>query len=60
MSEEYGGLSSWDPANLQLQDTASDTMSSRPISVNQEFYTPTHVENSELTFASVRPVLLLG
>lgn len=45
--EEYGSLSSWDPATLPLQDTPSDHMSSRPISVHQDFYTPTPLEHSE-------------
>ncbi|SPN98349.1 uncharacterized protein DNG_01396 [Cephalotrichum gorgonifer] len=46
MGEDYGGLSSWDPATLPLQETPSDTMSSRPISSHQEFYTPTHIETN--------------
>lgn len=49
MGEGYGGLSSWDPATLPLQDTPSDTMSSRPISVHQEFYTPTPMGTGTLT-----------
>lgn len=45
--EEYGSLSSWDPATLPLQDTPSDHMSSRPISVHQDFYTSAPLEHSE-------------
>ncbi|MBE3044738.1 hypothetical protein IMZ48_19695 [Candidatus Bathyarchaeota archaeon] len=46
MGEDFGGLSSWDPATMPLQDTPSDTMS-RPISVHQDFYNPTRLEHSE-------------
>lgn len=50
MEESYDGLPAWDSSTLpmqqqQQQHTPSDTVSSRPISVHQEFYPPTTMEN---------------
>lgn len=51
MGEGYVGLPAWDSSSLPLQQqqqqpTPSDTVPSRPISVHQEYYTPTPMENS--------------
>lgn len=53
MDEGYDGLPSWDSSTLpmqqqQQQQTPSDTVSSRPISVHQEFYPPTTMESGML------------
>ncbi|KAI3400922.1 hypothetical protein diail_1129 [Diaporthe ilicicola] len=50
VDESYQGLPAWDSSTLpmhqqQQQQTPSDTVSSRPISVHQEFYPPTTLEN---------------
>ncbi|KAJ0109248.1 hypothetical protein J7T55_009579 [Diaporthe amygdali] len=50
VDESYHGLPAWDSSTLpmhqqQQQNTPSDTVSSRPISVHQEFYPPTTLEN---------------
>lgn len=54
MEESYDGLPAWDSSTLpmqqqqqqqQQQQTPSDTVSSRPISVHQEFYPPTTMDN---------------
>ncbi|KAF3769846.1 hypothetical protein M406DRAFT_247517, partial [Cryphonectria parasitica EP155] len=49
MEEGYDALPAWDSSTLPLQhqqqQTPSDTVSSRPISVHQEFYPPTSMEN---------------
>ncbi|KAK4456601.1 hypothetical protein QBC42DRAFT_322237 [Cladorrhinum samala] len=45
VGETYGGLPAWDSSSLHLQDTPSDTMSSRPISVHQDFYPATTMES---------------
>lgn len=47
MGEGFEGLPSWDSSALSMDQTPSDTMSSRPISVHQDFYPPTTMENSE-------------
>ncbi len=49
MAETYDGMTSWDSSTLSMQQTPSDTMSSRPISVHQEFYPPTTLEGSKPT-----------
>ena len=49
MGEGYDALPSWDSSTLPTQQTPSDTMSSRPISMHQEFYPPTTME-SECAF----------
>ncbi|KLU83977.1 hypothetical protein MAPG_03026 [Magnaporthiopsis poae ATCC 64411] len=45
MGEGYDGLPAWDSSTLPLQQTPSD-ISSRPISVHQDFYPPTSMESS--------------
>lgn len=44
MGEGYEGLPSWDSSTMPMQQTPSDTVS-RPISVHQEFYPPTTMDN---------------
>ncbi|CAI4211459.1 unnamed protein product [Parascedosporium putredinis] len=46
LGEEYGGIHQWDSSSLSLQQTPSDTVSSRPISMHQEYYTPTTLESN--------------
>lgn len=46
MGEGYDGLPAWDSSTLPLQQTPSD-ISSRPISVHQDFYPPTSMESSK-------------
>ncbi|KAJ9137250.1 Meiotic expression up-regulated protein 26 [Pleurostoma richardsiae] len=46
IGEAYDGLPSWDSSTLPMQQTPSDTMSSRPISVHQEFYPTTTMESN--------------
>ncbi|KAL2181711.1 uncharacterized protein P884DRAFT_177932, partial [Thermothelomyces heterothallicus CBS 202.75] len=53
----FEGLPAWDPSSLQMQPpttaaaatatTTSDTVSSRPVSVHQDFYPATTMENGE-------------
>ncbi|KAK4032606.1 hypothetical protein C8A01DRAFT_50631 [Parachaetomium inaequale] len=43
----YEGLPAWDSSALQMQHPTSDAMSSRPISVHQDFYPATIMESSE-------------
>lgn len=50
IGENYNGLPAWDSSNLPLQPqqqqhTPSDTVSSRPISMHQEYYPPTTMDN---------------
>lgn len=49
MEDSYDNLPAWDSSTLPMQQhqqhTPSDTVSSRPISVHQEFYPPTTMEN---------------
>ncbi|KAH8894792.1 hypothetical protein GQ53DRAFT_762206 [Thozetella sp. PMI_491] len=46
MGEGYDGLPSWDSSTLPMQQTPSDTMSSRPISVHEQFYPATTMEQN--------------
>ena len=46
VGEGYEGLPSWDSSAMPVQQTPSDTMS-RPISVHQDFYPATTMENSQ-------------
>ena len=47
MGEGYEGLPSWDSSALPMQQTPTDAMSSRPISVHEQFYPTTSMEQSE-------------
>ncbi|KAK1751833.1 hypothetical protein QBC47DRAFT_76896 [Echria macrotheca] len=47
MGEGFEGVPAWDSSALQMQQTPSDTMSSRPISVHQDYYPATTMEGSE-------------
>lgn len=47
VAEPYEGLPAWDSSSLQMQQTPSDGMSSRPISMHQDFYPATTLESSE-------------
>lgn len=47
IGEGYQGVPAWDSSSLQMQQTTSDGMSSRPLSVHQDFYPATSMENSE-------------
>ncbi|ROW04613.1 hypothetical protein VPNG_07450 [Cytospora leucostoma] len=51
MENSYHGIPGWNPSALpmqqQQQHTPSDTVSSRPISVHQGFYSPTTMENEQ-------------
>lgn len=61
MDEGYDGLPAWDSSTLpmqqqqQQQQTPSDTVSSRPISVHQEFYPPTTMESGASSYPPVYP-----
>ncbi|KAK3322320.1 hypothetical protein B0H66DRAFT_198661 [Apodospora peruviana] len=46
MGEGFEGLPAWDTSSLQMQQTPSDTMPSRPLSVHQEFYPTTTMESN--------------
>ncbi|KAM7192686.1 meiotic expression up-regulated protein 26 [Naviculisporaceae sp. PSN 640] len=46
MGEGFEGVPAWDPSSLQMQQTPSDTMSSRPISVHQDYYPATTMESN--------------
>ncbi|KAK3996026.1 hypothetical protein QBC44DRAFT_365997 [Cladorrhinum sp. PSN332] len=46
MPESYHGLPAWDSSSLHLQDTPSDAVSSRPISVHQDYYPITTMASS--------------
>lgn len=62
MDQGYDVLPAWDSSTLPLhqqqqqqqQQTPSDTVSSRPISVHQEFYPPTTMENGAFCLSSRR------
>lgn len=45
--EDYGAMPSWDAASNFSMPTPSDTMS-RPVSMHQDFFPPTTLENSML------------
>ncbi len=47
VGEGFEGVPAWDGSQLQMHQTPSDAMSSRPISVHQDFYPATTMENSE-------------
>lgn len=47
MGEGFEGVPAWDSSSLQMQQTPSDTMSSRPVSVHHDFYPPSTMESSE-------------
>lgn len=60
VDESYQGLPAWDSSTLpmhqqQQQHTPSDTVSSRPISVHQEFYPPTTLDNGKSGIVTVQP-----
>lgn len=59
VDESYQGLPAWDSSTLpmhqqQQQHTPSDTVSSRPISVHQEFYPPTTLDNGKSGVVTVQ------
>ncbi|KAK4216059.1 meiotic expression up-regulated protein 26 [Rhypophila decipiens] len=46
MGEGFEGVPAWDTSSFQTQQTPSDTMSSRPLSVHQDYYPATTMENN--------------
>ncbi len=47
VGEGFEGLPSWDSSAMHMHHATSDAMSSRPISVHQDFYPATTMESSE-------------
>jgi len=47
VGEAYEGLPSWDPSSVGMQHTPTEALS-RPISVHQDLYPMTTLDNSEL------------
>ncbi|KAK4242607.1 hypothetical protein C8A03DRAFT_11205 [Achaetomium macrosporum] len=55
VGEGFGGLPAWDSSSLHMPPALSDAMSSRPMSVHQDFYPATTMESSELCRSGMGP-----